>query len=341
MRTFISKSLKLVVPLLMGAVFTVIATAPVMAAELQTVRLQAVSGSVGGIPLMIMANEGLDKKHGFKGEFEFPPHEGASQNFLVGNSDIAMDNDLPGVAIARTEGFKITAFYPVGNHYTGIVVKKDSPYKTPKDLIGKKVGHFGFDSGTTTFIRIVVNNLYGFDVTKEYKMVETGPAALVKLLDAGEVEAIFDFEAFVSKAIVSAPGRYLMQTHKAFVASPEGYATWITNMVAREKWLKANPKLAYAVRDAYDEAIKMLKDSNYEILRKPYITKGLSIKSDKVLDVLIENARSTPYFTNDWSKEIIGKAEALLAKMASDKILIEAVPDGVMVTLEDFICPRP
>ena len=109
MRTFISKSLKLVVTLLMGAVFTVIATAPVMAEDLQTVRMQAVSGSVGGIPLMIMANEGLDKKHGFKGEFEFPPHEGASQNFLVGNSDIAMDNDIAGVAIARTEGFEITA----------------------------------------------------------------------------------------------------------------------------------------------------------------------------------------------------------------------------------------
>ena len=67
----------------------------------------------------------------------------------------------------------------------------------------------------------------------------------------------------------------------------------------------------------------------------------MSIKSDKVLDVLIENARSTPYFTNDWSKQIIGKAEALLAKMASDKILIKAVPDGVMVTLEDFIGTRP
>ena len=54
MRTFISKSLKLVVTLLMGAVFTVIATAPVMAEDLQTVRMQAVSGSVGGIPLMII-----------------------------------------------------------------------------------------------------------------------------------------------------------------------------------------------------------------------------------------------------------------------------------------------
>jgi NitT/TauT family transport system substrate-binding protein len=341
MRKMISKSLKLSVPFLMGAALTVLASANVMAQELPKIVLQAVSGSVGGIPLMIMANEGLDEKYGFKGKFEFVPHEGASQNFLVGNSDISMDNDIVGVAIARTEGFEITAFYPVGNMYLGIVVKKDSPYKTPKDLIGKTVGHFGFDSGTTTFIRIVVNDVYGFDLNKEYKMVETGPAALVKLLDAGEVEAIFDFEAFVSKAIVSAPGRYLLQAHKAFKASPAGFAPWITNIVAREEWLKANPKLAYAVRDAYDEALKMLKDSNYEILRKSYITKGLSINDEAVLDVLIENARSTPYFTNDWSNQIIGNAEAFLGKMAGNKILIESVPKGVMVTLEDFIGPRP
>jgi NitT/TauT family transport system substrate-binding protein len=194
----------------------VAAPANTMAAELPKVILQAVSGSVGGIPLMIMANEGLDEKHGFKGQFEFLAHEGASQNFLVGNADIAMDNDIVGVSIARTEGFKVTAFYPVGNMYLGIVVAKDPPYKTPKDLIGKKVGHFGTDSGTTTFLRIIVKDAYGFDVTKEYKLVETGPAALVKLLEAGEVEAIFDFEAFVSKAIVDTPGRYLVQAHKAF-----------------------------------------------------------------------------------------------------------------------------
>ena len=186
-----------------------------------------------------------------------------------------------------------------------------------------------------------MKDAYGFDLNDEYTMVETGPAALVKLLEAGEVEAIFDFEAFVSKAIVETPGRYLLQAHTAFSEFTGGIAPWITNIVAREKWLKANPKLAYAVRDAYDEALKMLQDSNYEIIRKPYITKGLSIKDEAVLDVLIENARSTPYFTNNWSDKMIGNAQAFLEKMAADKILIEEVPKGVMVKLEDFIGPRP
>ena len=66
----ISKSLKLSVPFLMGAALTVLASANVMAQELPKIVLQAVSGSVGGIPLMIMANEGLDEKYGFKGKFE-------------------------------------------------------------------------------------------------------------------------------------------------------------------------------------------------------------------------------------------------------------------------------
>lgn len=44
------------------------------------------------------------------GKCEYLPYEGIFQNFLVGTSEISMDNDLLGVAYARTEGFDITAF---------------------------------------------------------------------------------------------------------------------------------------------------------------------------------------------------------------------------------------
>ncbi|MEQ8967594.1 MAG: ABC transporter substrate-binding protein [Azospirillaceae bacterium] len=311
------------------------------AQDMPTVTMQAVEGSVGGVPLMIMEAEGLDEKHGFNGVFELLPHAGANQNFLMGNSDIAMDNDIVGTAIARNEGFDVTAFYPVGNLYLGIVVAEDSPYQTPEDLIGQEVGHFGFDSGTTTFLRIIVQDIYGFDVTEEYEFAEVGPAALVPLLAEGQVEAIFDFESFVSEAIVATPGRYLMQAHTAYSEHTGGFAPWITNMVAHEDWLQENPELAYAVRDAFDEAIAMLEESDYEIMREDYITGRLGLDDPAVLDVMIENGRSTPYFTNKWSPELIGQAEAFLQKLAADGLLIEEVPDGVMVTLEDFIGPRP
>lgn len=311
------------------------------AEALPEVTLQAVAGSLGGVPMMIIEGENLDEKYGFEGTFEYLPHEGIFQNFLVGKADVSMDNDLLGVAFAREEGFDITAFYPVGNLYLGIVVPGESVAETPEDLKGKKVGHFGADSGTTMFIRLIVEEMYGFDVLEEYDMSQVGPAALVSLLKEGEVDAIFDFESFVSEAIVATDGRYLLQAYSDYADFTGGFAPWITNMVAHSEWLKDNPATAYAVRDAYDEAVSLLEETNYEILRKPYIREKLGITSDEVLDVLIENGASHQYFTTDWSEEKRRAATEFLEKLAEDGEVLQNVPDGMMVSLEDYVGPRP
>ncbi|QJQ95671.1 MULTISPECIES: ABC transporter substrate-binding protein [Halomonadaceae] len=310
-------------------------------ASAEEVTIQAISGSLGGVPLMIMESEGLDEKHGFQGNFEFLPSSGAFQAFLLGEADISMDEDILGVAIARSEGFNVSAFYPVGNLYLGIVVPGDSPHRTPEDLRGARVGHFGADSGTTTFIRMIVQEIYGFDVMDEYDFTQVGPAALVRLLEAGDVDAIFNFESYVSEAIHATDGRYLLQAHQDYSGHTGGFAPWITNMVAHTDWLQENAELAYAIRNAYEEAVQLMEESDYEILRKDYVRAGLGITSDEVLDVLIDNARNYGYFTTDWSAEKIEAAYDFLDTLAEDGTLISEVPDGVMITLEDDIAPRP
>lgn len=309
--------------------------------DLPSVRMQAVAGSIGGVPMMIIEGEKLDEKYGFKGSFDYLPSDGLFQNFLIGNSDVSMDNDLLGVAIARSEGFDVSAFYPVGNLYLGIVVPGSSTAKTPEDLKGKKVGHFGADSGTTSFIRLIVQEMYGFDVLEEYQMSQVGPAALVPLLAQGEVEAIFNFETFASAAMVETDGRYLLQAHADYAKFTGGFSPWITNITAHGPWMRENPALAYAVRDAYDEAIKLLVESDYEILKKPYIAEKLGNTSAAVLDKVIENGRTYGYFTNDWSDEKRAAAEAFLAKLAEDGTVIEEVPEDTLITLEAAIGPRP
>lgn len=310
-------------------------------AETPIVTMQAVAGSIGGVPMMIIQGEGLDEKHGFEGRFEYLPSDGLFQNFLIGNSDIAMDNDLLGVAIARAEGFDVSAFYPVGNLYLGIVVPGSSDAQTPEDLKGRKVGHFGAESGTTAFIRLIVREIYGFDVLEEYQMSQVGPGALVQLLAQGEVEAIFNFEGFVSEAMVATDGRYLLQAHADYAAHNGGFAPWITNMVAHDAWMRENPALAYAVRDAYDEAIALLEESDYEILRKPYIAEALGMSDPAVLDQMIENGNAYGYFTNDWSPEKRTAALDFLGKLAAEGEVIDQVPEGTLVALEDTIGPRP
>tara|TARA_R110000868_G_scaffold29054_3_gene108079 strand:- start:155 stop:1156 length:1002 start_codon:yes stop_codon:yes gene_type:complete len=325
---------------LTAAGFLILAT-PVFAQDLPGATLQAISGSLGGVPMMIIEGENLDEKYGFEGKFEYLPHEGAFQNFLIGNADVSMDNDLLGVAFAREEGFDVTTFYPVGNLYLGIVVPGSSDAKTPADLKGKKVGHFGADSGTTMFIRLIVQEMYGFDVLKEYDMAQVGPGALPALLEGGEVDAIFNFESFVSEAMVATDGRYLLQAYKDYSEFTGGFAPWITNMVARGDWLKENPEIAYGVRDAYDEAVALLEETNYEIMREPYIREKLGITSDEVLDTLIANGAANRYFTTDWSNEKRAAALDFLNRLAEDGEILKNVPDGMMVTLEDYVGPRP
>jgi len=311
------------------------------AAENTEVTLQAVAGSIGGVPMMIIEGEGLDEKYGFDGQFEYLSSDGLFQNFLIGNSDVSMDNDMLGVAIAREEGFEVSAIYPVGNLYLGIVVPGSSDAETPEDLRGMRVGHFGADSGTTSFIRLIVQEMYGFDVLEEYDMSQVGPAALVQLLAQGEVDAIFNFESFVSEAMVATDGRYLLQAYADYSEFTGGFSPWITNIVMHDDWMQENPATAYAVRDAYDEAIAMLEDSNYEILRQPYIVEKLGITSDAVLDQIIENGNTYGYFGNDWSEEKRAAAQTFLENLAEEGSVIQNVPEGIMVSLEDAIGPRP
>ncbi|MFE3836144.1 ABC transporter substrate-binding protein [Pseudogemmobacter sonorensis] len=314
---------------------------PALGQDQPKVTLQAVAGSIGGVPMMIIEGEGLDRKYGFEGVFEYLPSDGLFQNFLIGNSDVSMDNDLLGVAIARAEGFDVSAVYPVGNLYLGIVVPGSSEARTPEDLKGRKVGHFGADSGTTTFIRLIVQEMFGFDVLEEYQMSQVGPAALVPLLAQGEVEAIFNFETFASAAMVETDGRYLLQAHADYSEFTGGFAPWITNIAMHGDWMRENPALAYAVRDAYDEAIQLLIDSDYEILNKPYVAEKLGITSEAVLTKVIGNGNEYGYFTNDWSDEKRAAATEFLEKLAEDGSVIEEVPEGTLVTLEDVIGPRP
>lgn len=311
------------------------------AGELPTVKLQAIEGSVGGIPMMVMEAEGLDEKYGFRGDYQFLPHEGAWQNFLMGNTDVAMDNDIIGTAVSRTEGFDVTAFYPVGNLYLGIVVPEDSPAQSPTDLIGKKVGYFGMDAGVTNFLRVLLQRQYDIDITTDYELVQLEPPALVEMLKAGDIDAMFNFEAFTSRAIAEVPGRWLLKAHEGYQEAFDGFAPWITNMVAQTDWLKENPELAYAVRDAYDEALKLLEDSEYQVANDPSYMERLGIEDQAVMDLMLETAASTPYFTNDWSEEVIADAEEFLGVLAEQDLVIEEVPDGVMATLEELVGPRP
>lgn len=309
--------------------------------DLPIVRFQAVSGSLGGLPLMVMEEEGLDVANGFRGEFSYLDPGGASENFLIGNADVNMGDDAATTAIFRQEEFDVTAWYPVTNLHVSIVVREDSEYQTPEDLIGQRVGHFGIDSGATTYISTAVEEIYGFDPREEYELAESGPPALPELLASGEVEAIFNFEAHVSRAVVEAPGRVLFQTHQAYSEHSGGFAPNLTTLVSTVSWLEDNPELAYSVRDAIDASIAAIEDSNYEIIGEETYLEQLGLEDPEVVTALIERAADIPVFTTEWNDEVIANTYDFLDLLVADGTLLTQPPDDqVLTTLEALVGER-
>ncbi len=307
------------------------------AADLPSIVFQGFPADPVGLPALVMAEEGIDVKYGFHAVYLAVDPDAATNTFLIGESDIAMEQDGVNMTIVQAEGHEAVLFAPGANMMTAIVVPVDSPYQVPADLVGEKVGHFGVDSGTTSTIALMLKEIYGLDVLTQYDLREVGPEALPELLKAGEVEAIFDFEPLALRAVLETPGRYLFEPTKAWAEFTGGWSPWLTNLAAREDWLAENEDLAFGVRDAWMEAIDLLQGGDYAMLRDEPYNSFLELKSDEELEAFIQYCIDLPCFGTSWTQDDIDSLNAYLELFAKHGILIDATsPTPVAVILEDY-----
>jgi NitT/TauT family transport system substrate-binding protein len=306
--------------------------------ELPVVRFQGLPADPAAIPMLVMQEEGIDEAHGFTAEFIEVDPDAAANTLLIGESDVAMEQDAVTMTLAQQQGQAGVVFYPVLNTMMGVVVAEDSEYQEPADLVGQKVGHFGVDSGTTSIICLMLAELHDINCFEDFDLREAGPAALPELLASGEVEAIFDYEPLALRAVIETPGRYLFEPAKAWADRSDGWSPPLTNLAARVDWLEANPDLAIAVRDAWAEATQVVSDSNYEILNEePYKT-FMAMGSEEELAAFIDYCADLPCLLNSWDADDVAQTDAWLTLMADNDVLIdETAPDPVAVVLEDFL----
>lgn len=304
-------------------------TAPTDAPEdLPVVKISALNGGLTGVAAQIVEENNFDEANGYQGEFFYNDPDASGQFFLQRESDVAFDFDAIGAAIARTEGLNVSVFYPILNNNNCILVKDGAPYESPEDLIGQPVGHFGADSGTTTSFTIVLQTLFDFNLLEEYTLVETGPPALVELLQDDEVEAIFNFVPHSSRAMVQA-GAQCMFGPLVDVDIPGNAFSHLSQMAAYEDWLADNPELAQAVTASWDDALEWILEDPTRITEEPYAT-TLGQDDPAVLELVAEQVNGIPLFTNDWSPEVQEMTENWVQLAADQDVLIEENPGGVV-----------
>jgi len=195
---------------------------------------------------------GFFKKHGINVEFVVNNAGAIALAALAGNSvDIGVANPVS-VAQAYLKGVPVSIFaggglYTAASPATLLVVPKNSPLRTPKDLEGKTVGLPGLGDQLQAAMTIWLQK-NGADPAK-VKYVEVNPPPLMLgALAQGRIDAATPPEPIMTQSLQSEAR--IFGDPFAAVAPRFFIGVWI----GRTEWLKANPDLARRFADAIYEA---------------------------------------------------------------------------------------
>ncbi|HEY8481873.1 MAG TPA: ABC transporter substrate-binding protein [Spirillospora sp.] len=234
---------------------TVADTAPVQIAidkglfkaEGLTVKTQVIQGGAAGIPLL-----------------------------KSGALDISFGNYVSLLtAAAKDPGFKprivAEGFRSASKTHT-IMVRKDSPYRTIKDLQGKKIGVNTKRNIGTLLVRAAAQpQNVQFDEDKSF--VEIAPPAMEQALKSNSVDAVQAIEPFGTQMEQSLGARMIADLSSGPTADfpIAGYAT-------TEKFAKENPETVAAFQRAIQKAQGMAADRKLVQDTLPTYAKGIDAK---------------------------------------------------------------
>jgi NitT/TauT family transport system substrate-binding protein len=302
---------------------------------LPVVILDGVVPDPMSVPTMLIKENKLDEKYGFNFEYHEGDAAGGTTPFLKGDVQLG-PGDAISAAIANLEGHDTVAYYPFMSQTAGVVASAASGITKPEELRGKRVGHFGNDSGTTQALTLTLKDCCGIDVQKDLTLVQSSPEALPALLQKGEVDAIFDFEPFGDRAVQMSNGTRVLQVAE-YWKKKTGWVPPLAMLWSNRSWLSQNPDVARNVVAAYTEAMQTIVDSNYEIFKQEPYKSFLDPESDAELDRLVTYCQNLPCYTNKWTDEDATKMNDWIKTMANEGMLPGYPDNPPSATLESVL----
>lgn len=206
------------------------------------------------VPIVVAQREGYFSEVGLN--IDPRPSIDNKSPFLAGKSPFVVSSPWE-VAQERMRGEDIMVAGTGGQtrFINGIVIRKADAekYKHAKDLIGKKLGNPGFDSGVWIALEGVAKSEWGIDARNAFQNVTAGPGALLGLLEKGEIEASLLYSGQTIAGLAS--GNFVMLFgFDTFWQQKTGYPLCVGTLVARGPWLRQNVDTVRKINSAMDKA---------------------------------------------------------------------------------------
>lgn len=279
------------------------------AADKNTVNVVVLPGTQL-FPISVMQLRGFDRKHGITIKEELVP---GVQGMLVraGNLDFhVMFMTWTNVPTLRAKGVDVVNVFATSNFSHDLLVKKDSPIKSWKDLKGKTVGLPGNAAATSTqLFRYEMKKYFGV-APEDVQVRFAAPGLLATQLERGDIEVSLLHEPIASKFLASGEYRSIGGLGDAYKANTGKTPPPYINVALNGKWAKDNPDVAKRFVAALKESLQYLA-SNEDVW--PELAAKVKLTDKAEIDMLRKRVGGA--VNSEWRADQIEAQKTIMADM--------------------------
>lgn len=244
----------------------------------------------------------------------------------AGSLDVGLFGSV-GLATLVNKGSDIVLFGPALNNHGRWLVKADSPYHTPHDLVGKSIASTA-ETSETWYQALIAAHLDGLDLRKDFKVIHGSPTANLALFQRGDVEAIVTLELTASRLVAQGAREIARVADIWEHATGQRNSPFLVGLAASRKWLDAN-------RDAAARVAKMFVQVGSFVHQDPQILTKIApqigFKPDETAAAALLPQRLAGAYATTWDAETFATIDKQIDTAVSLGILARK-PDRLLYT---------
>jgi ABC-type nitrate/sulfonate/bicarbonate transport system substrate-binding protein len=255
------------VPLVIAKIFflafTLVAFSPstfraASAPDLPTIEMGLPNDGVYGLGGQYILDKGLDRKNGFVVKARWAGVADIERLLAIGGIAVGLTTSESALR-ANLSGIPIRLIQPFMVPHQQLLVRSDSPYKSVHDLKGKPLA-------TTPEVTSMYNMFdflmrkQGLNGEKEFSLKKLGAAAIIAVLEKGEVEGALLWEAHASRLLATGKYKVIMTLREEMGRALNTDVKLLGWVGGLEPWVRQNPEMISRLRTAWQEARSVQED---------------------------------------------------------------------------------
>ncbi|WP_233235114.1 ABC transporter substrate-binding protein [Bordetella sp. LUAb4] len=238
----------------------------------------------------------------------------------AGSLDVGVFGSV-GLATLANRGSDIVLFGPALNNHGRWIVRGDSPYKSPKDLIGKRIATTAETSETYQQARIAAS-LTGLDLKKDVKVIFGSPTANLALFERGDVDGIITLEPTATR-LVGRGAREIARVADIWKeATGQTDDPFLVGLAASKTWYEQNQATAAKLATLF-ERIGTTIAAHPDSLKPIAAELGLKADETQAIDLLPQ--RLAPTYATKWDASVFATIDKQI-EVAVKLGLLDAAP---------------